>query len=100
MSNLADAAPLPTGGPQPIGGFLVSEFLTSNWLFVFGGAWGLGFAFAVFSAIRCTATVVRAKRRGDEVPIELTEDAKGAGIAVGAMSMLGVFLVGVATIIA
>ena len=73
--------------------------MTSNYsLFVFGGVWGLGFAYAVFSAIRCAATVVRAKRRGDEVPIELTEDAKGAGIAVGAMSMLGVFLVGVATI--
>lgn len=97
MSNLANAAPLPTGGPQPIGGLFLT---TSNSLFVFGGVWGLGFAYAVFSAIRCTATVGRAKRRGDEVPIELTEDAKGAGIAVGAMSMLGVFLVGVATIIA
>ncbi|QSE87944.1 hypothetical protein JWS13_04340 (plasmid) [Rhodococcus pseudokoreensis] len=74
--------------------------MTSNWLFVFGGVWGLGFAYVVFSAIRCTATVVRAKRRGDEVPIELTEDAKGAGIAVGAMSMLGVLVVGLATIIA
>lgn len=82
--------------PPPIGPIPVSGLLTSNWLNVLAGAAMLACAIAGFSAIRATVTAARAKKHGCGTSAELTEDAKGARGAFGALIMLGGVIVGIA----
>lgn len=89
------AAPNPFDGVTPDFSIFGLQF-TQAWQKLLGGAWGIGFVFTAFSAIRATVALARAKKGGYGVQVaEQTEDAKWAGIAFGALSMLGVIVGGV-----
>ncbi|QSE87943.1 hypothetical protein JWS13_04335 (plasmid) [Rhodococcus pseudokoreensis] len=92
------AAENPFDGVTPDFSIFGLQF-TQAWQKVLGGFWGIGFVVTAFSAIRATVALARAKKGGYGVQVaEQTEDAKWAGIAFGALSMLGVIVGGVITV--
>lgn len=105
-AGAADAATIThlAAGKNPFEG-VVPDFtifgakFTHAWQKLLGGAWGLGFVFTAFSAIRSVVALARAKRGGYGVQVaEQTEDAKWAGIAFGALTMLGIVVGGIIAI--
>jgi hypothetical protein len=98
----AEAATLTTiaAGKNPFDG-VVPDFdvfgaqFNAAWKKLLGGIWAMGFAITGFSAVRAAVNLAKAKRGGYSAQVaEQTEDAKWAGAAFVALSMLGVLVGG------
>ncbi|NKR30199.1 hypothetical protein GS538_09105 [Rhodococcus hoagii] len=103
-SHVASAETLLAAGTNPFDNVLPDfgvfglEF-TQAWQKLLGGVWGIGFVVTAFSAIRAVVALARAKKGGYGVQVaEQTEDAKWAGIAFVALTMLGVVVGGLIAI--
>lgn len=86
------AAPNPYDGVVPDMTILGAEFNTA-WKKLLGAAWGAGFAWAGFGAIRAVLELQRAKRGGYGAQVaENSDSAKASLLTLLALSGLGVIV--------
>lgn len=92
------AANNPFEGVVPDFSIFGAEF-TEAWQKLLAGAWGIGFVWLGFAAIRATVALARAKKGGYGTQVaEQTEEAKWAAGAFLALTMLGVIVGGILAI--